>query len=221
MTIQLTPIEARVIGSLIEKEITTPEYYPLTLNSLTLACNQKSNREPVMDLTEKEVALTIESLKEKKLIFRVSVSGARVPKYRHDMLTYFKFSAHELGLICVLLLRGPQTPGELRSRTNRLCEFNDLDEVEQALERLINWQEGALVVRLPREAGRREQRYAHLLCGEVKIEESTANLPLEPAAIEAQSEMKRIELLEQKVESLQDELNQLKNEFFEFRKQFD
>lgn len=221
MNIILTPIEARVLGSLIEKEATTPEYYPLTLNALTLACNQKSNREPVMELDEKIVVRAIESLRTKRLVTRVSVAGARVPKYRHDVPSVFEFSPPELSLLGVLLLRGPQTPGELRTRSTRLYEFKDLMEVESTLQRLIEREDGPFVVLLPREAGRREQRFAHLFCGEVKITESTIAPPLEKAVLEVHAENERIATLEQQVYLLRNELDHLKQQFEGFKKQFE
>jgi len=221
MNIILTPIEARVLGSLIEKETTTPEYYPLTLNALTSACNQKSNREPVMELDEKTVVRAIESLRDKRLVMRVSGAGARVPKYRHDIPSVFNFSAQQLSLIGVLMLRGPQTAGELRTRTGRLYEFDDLAKVETTLEELMKRDDGPYVVKLPREAGRREQRYAHLFCGEVKFEESEIVLPLEKAALAVQAENERIAALEREVTTLRNELDDLKQRFEEFVKQFE
>jgi uncharacterized protein YceH (UPF0502 family) len=163
----LDPLEQRVLGCLIEKEITTPDQYPLSLNALTNACNQKSNREPVMSLSEAQVEDTLVALKEKRLIARETGFGSRVVKYRHRFCNTefgdFRLSDQELGIICVLFLRGPQTPGELRTRTNRLCEFSSVSEVETTLETLQQRPEGALVVRLPREPGKRESRYAHTL----------------------------------------------------------
>ena len=173
----LDPLEQRVLGCLIEKEITTPDQYPLSLNALTNACNQKSNREPVMSLTEAEVEDTLVALKEKRLIARETGFGSRVEKYRHRFCNTefgdFKLSDQEGGIICVLFLRGPQTPGELRTRTNRLCEFSSVSGVEAVLETLQQRSDGALVVRLPREPGKRESRYAHTLgSDEVLVDES-------------------------------------------------
>jgi uncharacterized protein len=173
MTVELTPLEARVIGCLIEKEVTTPDYYPLSLNSLTAACNQKSNRDPVMSLSEAEVLEAIDSLTARRLVSDESSFNSRTSKYQHRFCnTEFgdlKFSAQERGIICSLLLRGAQTPGELRTRTNRLCEFNDVKEAEQVLEQLANRETSPLVVKLAREPGKRESRYQHLFCGEVDI----------------------------------------------------
>ncbi|MFY0678582.1 MAG: DUF480 domain-containing protein [Neptuniibacter sp.] len=168
----LIPNQARVIGCLIEKEITTPDQYPLSLNSLTNACNQKSNREPVLTLSESEVQDVLDELKDKRLIREETGFGSRVVKYKHRFcnteFSDLKLDAQELAVICVLLLRGPQTPGELRTRTNRLCEFSDAHQIEGVLNNLSQ-REVPLVIRLPREAGKRESRYAHLFCGEVEI----------------------------------------------------
>lgn len=168
----LIPNQARVIGCLIEKEITTPDQYPLSLNSLTNACNQKSNREPVLTLSESEVQDVLDELKDKRLIREETGFGSRVVKYKHRFcnteFSDLKLDAQELAVICVLLLRGPQTPGELRTRTNRLCEFSDAHQIEGVLNNLSQREE-PLVIRLPREAGKRESRYAHLFCGEVEI----------------------------------------------------
>jgi uncharacterized protein len=172
MNIEFTPNEARVIGCLIEKEITTPDQYPLSLNALTNACNQKTNREPVLDLSEAVVQQTLDTLMKKHMVSDKSAGyGGRVAKYRHRFCnTEFgplKFPRQELGILCVLLLRGPQTPGELRSRTNRLCEFADSDEVEAALKSLMEREDGPFIARLPRAPGERESRYAHLFFGEI------------------------------------------------------
>jgi uncharacterized protein len=174
---QLTPIEARLIGSLIEKAITTPDQYPLSLNSLTLACNQKSNREPVMELLEAQVQATLDELIKKHLVSPVSAMGSRVVKYQHrfcnTQFSELQFNPGELAVICVLLLRGWQTPGELRTRAQRLHEFNDVLEVEKILHQLMNRSE-PLIARLPREPGKRESRYAHLFFGEIIPTEATA-----------------------------------------------
>lgn len=167
---KLTPDEIRVIGCLIEKAITTPEQYPLSLNALTNACNQKSNRDPVLDLSEAAVLGTVERLIAKFVVSEQSGFGSRVRKFQHRFCnTSFgtlKFSDQELAIVCELFLRGPQTPGELRSRASRLCPFGDVAEVEAALERLIEREDGPFVARLPREPGKRESRYAHTFGGE-------------------------------------------------------
>jgi uncharacterized protein YceH (UPF0502 family) len=172
MNIEFTPHEARVIGCLIEKEITTPDQYPLSLNALTNACNQKTNREPVLELSEAEVQHSVDSLMKKYMVSDKSAGyGGRVTKYKHRFCnTEFgslKFAKQELGIICVMLLRGPQTPGELRSRTNRLCEFADAEAVEATLRNLTSREDGPFIARLPRAPGARESRYAHLFSGEV------------------------------------------------------
>jgi hypothetical protein len=183
MNIVFTPNEARVIGCLIEKEITTPDQYPLSLNALTNACNQKTNREPVLDLSEAEVQQSVDSLMKKYMVSDKSAGyGGRVTKYKHRFCnTEFgslKFTKQELGVICVMLLRGPQTPGELRSRTNRLCEFADAEEVESTLRGLLTREDGPFIARLAKAPGARESRYAHLFSGALV---SAA----EPAAAEA------------------------------------
>jgi uncharacterized protein YceH (UPF0502 family) len=173
MNIVFTPNEARVIGCLIEKEITTPDQYPLSLNALTNACNQKTNREPVLELSETEVQQSVDSLMKKYMVSDKSAGyGGRVTKYKHRFCnTEFgslKFTKQELGIICVMLLRGPQTPGELRSRTNRLCEFADAEEVEAALRGLMSREDGPFIARLARAPGARESRYAHLFSGSIE-----------------------------------------------------
>lgn len=200
MDVTLTLYEARVIGCLIEKEITTPDQYPLSLNALVNACNQKSNREPVLALDESTVQQTVDELIKKRLVLDKSGFGSRVVKYQHRFCNSefgkLKLSPQELGVICVLLLRGPQTPGELRSRTNRLCRFSDVHEVESALVQLMERDDGPFVVRLPQEAGKRESRYAQLFCGEVTIAESSqlrdASLPSSAAGNERFDELERL-----------------------------
>ncbi len=202
MTIELSPHEARVIGCLLEKEITTPEQYPLSLNALANACNQKSNRDPVIDLDEATVQQILDGLNKKYLVSEESGYGSRVAKYRHRFCNTeygtLKLSPQELGIVCELLLRGPQTPGELRNRANRLYVLKDVVEAETALDHLAQREDGPFVVRLPREPGKRESRYAHLFSGEVVIEEgsevaerpagnaSSPNLEQRVAALEAE-----------------------------------
>jgi uncharacterized protein YceH (UPF0502 family) len=165
--IELTAIEARVIGSLIEKAITTPDQYPLSLNALTNACNQKSNREPVMALDERTVQDTLDALAKKHLVIEKSGFGSRVPKYQHRFCNTgfgsLEFTPQATAILCELLLRGPQTPGELRGRASRMAELREVSEVEAVLEKLSSREDGPFVVRLAREPGRRESRYAHLL----------------------------------------------------------
>ncbi len=221
MIVILTQIEARVLGSLIEKERSTPDYYPMTLNALTAACNQKSSRDPVMELDEKSVVRALDGLRDKRLMRRVTISGGRVAKYRHDIPAIYEFSPHAITVLCLLLLRGPQTVGELRTRSGRLCEFNSLVEVEETLQQLMEREDGPFVAKLPREVGRRERRYVHLFCGEVNIVENELIPPMEAATIEVRSEDKKVAELEHKVNNLNKELEDLKQQFIEFKKQFE
>ena len=172
MKIELTTLEARVIGCLIEKQITTPDQYPLSLNALVNACNQKSNRDPVLELEERVVQQTVDGLGRKHLVVEKSGFGSRVPKYQHRFCNTeygtLKLDPQELAIVCELLVRGPQTPGELRSRAARMAPFGDVSEVEAALTRLSSREDGPFVTRLAREPGRRDSRYAHLFSGEVE-----------------------------------------------------
>lgn len=210
MNIELSPLEARIIGCLIEKEVTTPDYYPLTLNSLTTACNQKSNREPVLSLTEAEVQDAAEGLIARRLMSDESGFNSRVSKYQHRFCnTEFgdlKLSNQELGLVCCMLLRGPQTPGELRTRTNRLCSFTDVKEVETILDGLANRESGPLVVKLPREPGKRESRYQHLFSGEVDVESLEQTFAHAPEG----GATARIDQLEHEVHALKNEVAELR-----------
>ncbi|TVO33753.1 YceH family protein [Vibrio algivorus] len=213
MNIELTPIEARIIGCLIEKEVTTPDYYPLTLNSLTTACNQKSNRDPVMALSEAEVMDAAQALIDRRLMTDESGFNSRVSKFRHRFCnTEFgslKLTDQERGIVCCMLLRGAQTPGEIRTRTNRLCEFTDVKQVEALLEKMASREEGALVVKLPREPGKRESRYQHLFCGEVDVESYEAIAPVAVSSSQNQYE-ERISTLEQQVTELKAQVEELK-----------
>lgn len=208
MEIVLGPLEARVIGCLIEKEICTPDQYPLSLNALVNACNQKSNREPVLELAELDIRAVIDELIRRRLVVNTAGFNARVPRYQHRFCnTEFgelKFSAQELGIICELLLRGPQTPGELRSRTNRLCSFDDVTEVDAVLATLI--ERGPYVVKLPREPGKRESRYAHLFSGEVDLQ---ALADAAPAGNLVSPAADRLAALEEEVEHLKGQLQGL------------
>jgi len=215
----LTQVEVRVLGSLIEKEITTPEYYPLTLNALVNACNQLSNRDPVVSFDERTVARALESLREKKLAWMVTGIG-RVPKYEHRFAEALQLAEQELAVLCVLMLRGPQTVGEIRGRTGRLYEFKELEEVELTLQALLS-AEPPLVVKLPRQPGTKESRYAHLLAGEVHVEEREAPARLEPATLEVRQENERIAKLEEELAQVRGELSELKQQFLEFKKQFE
>jgi hypothetical protein len=215
MRISLTPHEARVIGSLIEKEITTPAQYPLSLNALTAACNQKSSREPVMQLSESEVQQVVDDLVKKHLVSDRGGFGSRVTKYQHRFANVgfgsLEFSDQEMGIFCLLLLRGPQTAGELRSRSSRLCQFGDVDETEDVLRGLMERSDGPFVAQLPREPGRREARYAHLF-GDHDID-AVASVATETTAIAESRDAKssdRITQLEDLVLELQEELEAVK-----------
>lgn len=212
MRIELTAIEARVIGCLIEKEVTTPDQYPLSLNALTNACNQKSNREPVMALSESDVLDAVEQLIARRLVSDESGFNSRVSKYQHRFCnTEFgdlKLSAQEKGIVCCMLLRGPQTPGEIRTRTNRLANFADVKEVESVLDKLASEERGELVVKLPIEPGKRESRYMHQFCGEV--DPASYQSPLNTNAVSMQQDDDRVMRLEQEVELLKLELAELK-----------
>jgi len=205
---ELSLYETRVIGSLIEKSLTTPEQYPLSLNALTNACNQKSNREPVLELAEATVRDTADALVHAGLVAALTGFGSRVTKYQHRFcnteFSEYKFSPQELGIICVLFLRGPQTPGELRTRTNRLCEFKDVQEVEIVLYRMMNCSD-PLVVRLPTEPGKRESRYMHLFSGD--LETVLKNAPLSTRAEPAGGGLvERVAALEAELSGLKDEM---------------
>jgi uncharacterized protein YceH (UPF0502 family) len=213
MTVELSPNEARVIGCLIEKEITTPEQYPLSLNALTNACNQKSNRDPVLDLDEITVQQTLDGLNKKYLVSEESGYGSRVAKYRHRFCNTeygtLKFSPQELGIVCELLLRGPQTPGELRSRASRICLLKDVTEVEAALEHLAQREDGPFVVRLPREPGKRESRYAHLFSGDVAVDEVSEATEKSLGTATSLNLEQRVAALEAEVAELKSLLNAL------------
>ena len=213
MKIELSPPEARVIGCLIEKEVSTPDQYPLSLNALTNACNQKSNREPVLNLDEREVQQVIDGLMKRHLASDRSGYGGRVTKYKHLFCnTEFgslQFSEQERGIVCELLLRGPQTPGELRSHTARLCRFNDAAEVDAALQSLMTRADGPFVMRLDRAPGEREARYAHLFSG-VPVVSPRPESPSEPAPPSRADRDERIAALEAAVAELRRELDDLK-----------
>jgi uncharacterized protein len=224
MKVELNALEARIIGCLIEKQITTPDQYPLSLNALVNACNQKSNREPVVALDESTVQRTVDELTRKHLLLEKSGFGGRVAKYRHCFCnTEFgtlKFDSQELAIVCELLLRGPQTPGELRSRASRMASFTDVSEVEAILERLSKRDAGPYVTRLAREPGRRESRYAHLFGGEVAEHADTNPVQAQSAtpsgtsvqgmSFPASGQEQRLMRLEQEVQALRAELSDLR-----------
>jgi hypothetical protein len=210
--IHLTPCEIRVIGCLLEKQHTTPEQYPLSLNALISACNQKSSRDPVLELDEATVQDTVDALMKKHYVIEKGGFGSRVRKYQQRFCnTEFgplKFSEQETGIVCVLLLRGPQTPGELRTRTERLCRFRDVGEVESVLDQLRQRDDGPFVARLSREPGKREFRFAHLFGGEPEMLETGVSAPATPAGPGPGGE--RLDRLEQIVNSLQVEVAELR-----------
>lgn len=217
MNIVLSDVEARVLGSLVEKELTTPEYYPLSLNALVNACNQKSNRDPVMHLDERAVSQALRTLESLSLAGPADNYESRVAKFEHRLQEAFNFTRHEIAVLCELLLRGPQTPGELRGRADRMHKFDDLGVALSTLQRLMR-REPPLVVLLPRQPGTKEARYAHLLSGEVKIEEPEA---AKSPVVEAVKDSDRIKRLEEQVTALQSEVSDLKQELASFRKQFE
>jgi len=212
--IRLTPVEARILGALIEKEITTPEYYPLSLNALINACNQRSNREPVMDLDEEAARQALHGLEDDGLAGRARSADGRVTKYEHWLGEAFNFSRAETALICVLLLRGPQTPGELRGRTERMHRFEEITDVLAGLQKLME-REPSLVFMMPRQPGTKESRYAHLLSGPV---ESAVPAPAAPGYAPAftgdpADQDGRIAQLEASVAQLKSDMETLKKRF--------
>ncbi len=213
----LTEIEARVVGALIEKELTTPEYYPLTLNALVAACNQKTNREPVVAYDEQTVQKALDDLREKNLAYVFYGSTSRVPKYKHILDKVLELERSEISIVCVLLLRGAQTLGELRGRTDRLYDFSGLGEVQETLDNLMRRDE-PLVARLERQPGQKEVRYAHLLSGEIN---ATAYARETAAAPARQAGNERVETLERELENLREEFNLFRQSFEEFKKQFE
>ena len=216
----LTSTEVRVLGALIEKQITTPEYYPLTLNSLTAACNQKNNRNPVTSLTESEVDEALYSLRDKNLAYVFHGSTSRVPKYKHVAPEVLLLTPPELAAMCVLMLSGPQTVGEIRTRGYRLYEFTGLDEVEETLRSLRARDQEPLVVALPRQPGQKEARFAHLLSGPPAVEEMSETPAAEKSHRRA-NDSERIAKLEEQVQALTEQMENLTGQFEEFKKQFE
>jgi uncharacterized protein len=221
MDIVLNEVEARVLGSIVEKDITTPDYYPLSLNALVNACNQKNNRDPVMTLHEDAVRQALDTLQAKRLAGPIGSADSRVTKYEHRLQEVFNFTRGETAILCVLLLRGPQTPGELRGRTERMHRFEDLTEVQSSLQRLMQ-RDPALARVLPRQPGTKESRYKHLLSGDVE-EASTADTSVgRPASVSRDAaDGDRMARLEDEVASLRKELADLKQQLAVFRKQFE
>jgi hypothetical protein len=217
----LSPEEVRVVGALVEKQVTTPEYYPLTLNALRQACNQLSNRDPVVAFDERTVVWALDSLRDRKLVRVVTTADGRVPKYRHVLDEALGLKSPEMAVMCVLLLRGAQTVGEIRTRTERLYPFSALSFVETTLEDLMT-RDTPLVVKLPRQTGQKESRYMHLLGGEVDVTEiEGATRTTEGAASEARGESGRVARLEQELREVRAELAELREQFGEFKKQFE
>ena len=222
MDVLLTSVEARVLGSLIEKEITTPDYYPLSLNALVNACNQKSNREPAMSLDEDSVKAAIRSLNDQGLAGAADTMDSRVTKYEHRLQEAFNFDRRETAMLCELFLRGPQTPGELRAHCERMHKFDDLNEIQLTLQRLMK-REPALVKLLARQPGTKEARYAHLFSGDVEPQGSEGRA-VEPATRSGtaaeESLPQKVNRLESELAVLREELGQVRRQFSDFKKQF-
>ena len=214
----LNEVECRVLGSLVEKEAATPEYYPLSLNALVNACNQKSNRDPVMNLDEAAVREALHSLEGQSLVRSVSPADTRVTKYEHRLQEAYNFYRHEIAILCLLLLRGPQTPGELRSRSERLHTFDDLGAVQSSLQHLMK-REPPLVKPLPRQPGTKETRYGHLLSGDVVQAQPEPRVHAD--AGERSVDGDRVRKLEEEIAALKNEMADLKQQFALFRKQFE
>jgi len=213
----LTDIECRVLGALVEKDITTPDYYPLSLNALVYACNQKSSRDPVMNLDENTVRQALASLQEKRLTGPTEAANGRVTKYEHHLQEVFNLTRGETAVLCVLLLRGAQTPGELRGRTERAHPFDGLAEVQSTLQRLAERQP-PLVTMLPRQPGSKEHRYMHVLAGDLPARgETPASAAWEQAALDAD----RLSRLETEVQHLKNETAELRQLLSDFRRQFE
>ena len=217
MAIVLTDVEARVLGALVEKDITTPDYYPLSLNALVNACNQKNNRDPVMNLDENQVREALSGLEAMGLAGPASSADSRVTKYEHHLQDVFNFSRGETAVICVLLLRGPQTLGELRGRTERLHRFEDLEAVQAALQHLVR-REPPLAAMLPRQPGTKESRYAHLLSGEIPVAAPAAR---GVGVSVDHGQQDRVSRLEEQVATLEREVSDLKQTVETLRKQFE
>ena len=220
----LTEVETRVLGSLVEKDITTPDYYPLSLNALVNACNQKNNRDPVMTLDEAEVRQALNALQEKRFAGPAGGADSRVPKFEHRLQEVFNFDRREIAIVCVLLLRGAQTPGELRGRTDRMYHFEALEDLVSTLERLAQ-REPPLVSILPRQPGTKEPRYRHLFSGEPPEQSNVAPVTVARApstmASRANTDDDRLSKLEEEVSRLRAELSEVRQQLSAFRKQFE
>ena len=218
MSTQLTETEVRVLGALVEKEITTPEYYPLSLNALVNACNQKSNREPIINLDEESVRKALRSLTDQYMV-RSASGDSRVAKYEHRLNELYNFHRHEIAVLCVLMLRGPQTPGELRTRSERMYAFEDLDAVHSALNLLMR-REPPLVNVLPRQPGTKESRFMHLLSGDVAPAAIADAEQVSAGELAVSGQTVRITQLEAEVSEIRRELETLREQFAAFQKQF-
>ncbi len=220
MDIILNEVETRVLGSLVEKDVTTPDYYPLSLNALVNACNQKNNRDPVMNLDDETVRQALATLQDKRLAGPTSSADSRVTKYEHRLQEAFNFTRGETAILCVLLLRGPQTPGELRGRTERMHRFEDLTEVQSTLQRLMQ-RDPPLVRVLARQPGTKEARYKHLLGGDTEDTQDVAPAP-SPATVRSNpADADRIARVSDELTNLRKEVADLKQQFADFRKQFE
>jgi hypothetical protein len=222
MDVLLTSIEARVLGSLIEKEITTPDYYPLSLNALVNACNQKSNREPAMSLDEDSVKAAIRSLNDQGLAGPADTMDSRVTKYEHRLQEAFNFDRRETAILCELFLRGPQTPGELRARCERMHKFDDLNEIQLTLQRLMK-REPPLVKLLARQPGTKEARYAHLFFGDVEPQATESHAAITPSRSGAAAEEslpQKVARLESELAALRTQVSDIRQQFADFKKQF-
>jgi len=221
MDVELNAVELRILGVLIEKQMATPDYYPMTLNALTNACNQKNNREPLMRLEQAEVEQSLKSLRNQHLVWQIMTHGSRTAKYEHNLIEKTRCSERELSILCELFLRGPQTPGELNTRTARLIETHGLIVIEQTLKKLAEHETGPFVVMLPRLPGHKENRYIHLFCTQEQSEEIYQPTVRVPVARGPRISNERVEELEKKVSDLEEALDDLKNQFLSFKQQFE
>ncbi len=222
MDLQLNPIEIRVLGCLIEKEMATPDYYPLTLNALLNACSQRSNRNPIMELEEATLIRTLDTLRmEHHLAIESHSSSSRVSKYKHNLPENWSFSPAQTAILCELFIRGPQTPGDLRAHASRLHPLTDCHEVEKILSDLESRDDGPFVIQLPREPGRRERRWAHLFSGKPRVEDHPADSMQASTHIDPLSANDTVESLEKEISDLRQELDALKEEFTQFKTAFE
>lgn len=216
----LSPIEVRVLACLVEKSLSTPEYYPMTLNALTAACNQKSNRDPVMQVSGEDVVRALDALRDRRLAWSVTLAGSRTPKYRHSLEDVLPLTPAQRAVLCELMLRSAQTAGELRTHAGRLSPLADTAEVQSILQQFMTWTGGPLAAVAPRRSGQREERYAHLLGGPLPTATEPALPAAEPARLCVAAENERVAALEAKVAALEDELASLKAQFTDFSRQF-